>query len=90
MITQELYHAVPIAANATYNAPDGKGIGGFICVTAGTITVTRQQRDATVAGTPVVTAFPVSAGQVYRLAFSIPHGYVVTLAGGASGTLLTA
>lgn len=64
---------------------NGNTIHGFACVTAGTLTIADD------AGTPVLTAFPVAAGTYYILPFLLqtPTGGVVTLAGGASGTLAT-
>lgn len=84
MIHQELYHPEAVAANST-TIVQGQGLGGFIAVTAGTITVTNR------AGVIVLNAFPVSAGAVYGLALFLGiNSYTVTLAGGASGTLLKA
>jgi hypothetical protein len=80
---QERYHAVPLAVNASYTFPSGTptSISGFLCVTAGTITVTRQS------GTIVINGFPCAAGVYYAMPFIIGQNGVVTLAGGASGTL---
>jgi len=88
MIIQEQYHGVPIAADGTYES-SGIGTGGFICVTAGTLSITRRNLTQPLTGVAVLTAFPVSAGTVYGLPILMNAGYTVTLAGGASGTLLT-
>lgn len=85
MVVQERYHGMAMAANSTYSMPQGSsGIGGFICVTAGTLTITGAT------GTILLNAFPVSAGQVYGIPmyFGINGGTTIALAGGASGSLL--
>ena len=45
-IIQERYAPVLLAANATYvfSQSSPSGIGGFLCVTTGTLTVTRLVR----------------------------------------------
>lgn len=82
-ILQERYQPVALGANATYTFPQGypSSVAGFLCVTAGTITVTRES------GLVVINAFPCSAGVYYPMPFHVGHNSVVTLAGGASGTL---
>lgn len=87
MVIQERYHGVAMAANTTLNLT-GSGIGGFVCVTAGTLTV--QVVNAAGATVTLINAFPVSAGQVYGIPlFTGTMGSAsVVLAGGASGTLL--
>lgn len=78
----ERYTPHPMAANASTTV-GGTGLGGFLAVTSGTLTVT----DAN--GTVLVNAVPVTAG-VYTpmpLRSRTSQGYVVQLAGGASGTL---
>ncbi len=82
-ILQERYTPVTFAANGTYNSPSGNtfGIAGFLCVTTGTLTVTRPD------GSVVVNAFPVTGGVYHPMPFYVGSGGTVTLAGGASGTL---
>jgi hypothetical protein len=82
-IIQERYIPVPLAANAVYNFSAGSpsGVAGFLAVTAGTITVTRSD------GTVVLNAIPIAAGTYTPMPFYVGSGAVVTLAGGASGTL---
>src|SRR3546814_17329557 len=78
----ERYKPVVLGVNATYNFPQGaQNIGGFLCVTAGTITVVNQ------AGTTIVNALPVSAGVYYPMPFYLSSGSSgsVTLSGGSSG-----
>jgi hypothetical protein len=80
---KERYTANPMAANATFSFT-GSQLGGFLAVTAGTITIT----DAN--GVAELTAFPCAAGQYVPLPILVNTlGGTVTLAGGASGTLLT-
>lgn len=75
------YHAMPIAATST-NIIRGDRIGGFLCITSGTVTLTRND------GTVLINAFPVTAGQWYFMPFHVgQHGGTFTTAGGASGTL---
>lgn len=82
-IVQERYTPVPIAVSGTYIFPSGTytGIGGLLCITAGTITVTRGD------GTVVIAAFPVTAGTYIPMPFYVGNGATVVLAGGASGVL---
>lgn len=81
---KERYTATPMAANATARF-NGSQLGGFLAVTAGTITITDD------AGVVDLAAFPCAAGQYVPLPILVntPTGGTVTLAGGASGTLLT-
>ncbi len=82
MMIEEAHSAHPMAINATYSITGDK-VYGFLCVTAGTITITRLN------GTDALTAFPVSAGVYYPLPIYLGQpGGTATLAGGASGTLL--
>lgn len=84
MIVRELYKPIPVGVNATVKLnPDQGGLGNFYAVTAGTITIVNN------AGTTVLTAFPVSAGQVVLLQLGMESGSsgTFTTAGGASGTL---
>lgn len=88
MVFQERYTPIPMAADSTFTMNSVNAIGGFIAVTAGTITVARQNQSG--GYTTILNAFPVSAGAVYGLPMYVSaHGGTVTLAGGASGTLLT-
>lgn len=87
MDVQERYDAVPMAADTSRSWHHGSGIAGFIAVTAGTITVSRTN-DLGVASV-VLAPFPVAAGTIYGLPMFLgTNGFTVTLAGGASGTLL--
>lgn len=58
------------------------GLSGFICVTSGTLTVTREN------GTTALNAFPVTAGVYHPIPMDLTSGSTLTLAGGASGTIL--
>lgn len=82
MIVQERYQPAIVGVNSTY-VINGQNLGGFLAVTAGTITVT------TANGTAVLSAFPVSAGVYYPLPFFMGQtGSTLVTAGGASGTVL--
>lgn len=64
-------------------------LGGFLAKTAGTVSITDAD------GTTVLDAFPVAAGIYHPLPMNLAGqrnttGAVVTLGGGASGTLLKA
>jgi hypothetical protein len=80
---QERYTPVSLGVAATYVFPSGSpsGMGGFLCITAGTITVTRAD------GVVVVNAFPMTAGTYVPMPFFLGSGATVTLGAGASGTL---
>lgn len=83
MNIRERYPAKAVGANSTTTIL-GQSIGGFICVTAGTITVKNSR------GTTVLDTMPVSAGVFYPLPIYVgsdPTGQFIT-AGGASGSLL--
>lgn len=80
---KERYTPNPVAANGTV-ALTGTQVGGFLAITAGTITVTEAS------GVVELNAFPVAAGQYVPLVMLLnAPGATFTCAGGASGTLLT-
>lgn len=80
-VVQERYTPLLLTANSTSTLTAGS-LSGFLCKTAGTITVTKNGGDV------VVDAFPVAAGVYYPMPFFLGGaGGKVTLAGGASGTL---
>jgi hypothetical protein len=82
--TKEHYNAKPMGVNASQNC--GASIAGFLAVTAGTLTVTDND------GTVLVAALPVAAGGPFvriPLLSRTSAGCVVSLAGGASGTLFS-
>lgn len=82
---KERYTPVVMAANSEYKY-DGNAIGGFLCVTGGTITVERN--DVAGATTTVINAFPVTAGEYHQIPFYLgSNGATITTSGGASGTL---
>jgi hypothetical protein len=85
MATKEHYNAKPMAVNASQNC--GASIAGFLAATAGTITVT----DGDGSGTVLVNAVPLVAGAFTRIPLLARSsaGCVVSLAGGASGTLFS-
>lgn len=79
---RERYRPQLMGVNATYKVL-GAQIGGFLCNTAGTITITAAD------GTVITNAQPLTAGVYTPLPFALPtaEGATVVLAGGASGTL---
>ena len=82
MNVRERFRPQPMAANSSYTIR-GVNIGGFLATVAGTLTVTDPS------GTVLVNAVPVTAGVYTPLpfVFSTGEGAVVSLAGGAAGTL---
>ena len=83
MNVKEAYTPYNLAANATLQVA-GPQMGGFLCVTGGTLTVTDSE------GAVEVNALPVTAGVYYPIPirFGGAGGGVVTLGGGASGTVM--
>lgn len=81
MQIQEHYNGKPMAANSQLNC--GAGIAGFLPTVSGTLTVTDAD------GSVPVNAVPVTAGIYVKipLGFHTTAGGVVSLAGGAAGTL---
>jgi len=79
---REYYDAIPMAADSTLTRTDGIRVAGFLAKTAGTITVATVTPSVT-----IVDAVPVTAGVYTPMPFNLGKGFVVTLAGGASGTL---
>lgn len=81
MIYRERYTPIDVAANAVVPFAS-EATGGFLCKTAGSITITRAD------GSTVINAQPVSAGIYYPLPFFIGvNGGTFTATLGASGTL---
>ena len=81
---QERYKPVVIAVNSTNTLAATCNIAGFLCKTAGTITVIDSN------GVTVINAVAVSAGIYTPMPFQLAGGgtpIVVTTAGGAAGTL---
>lgn len=79
-LVNELYKAVLIAANGTATLPAVNGVGGFLCTVSGTL-------NATEGGDSIISALGVTAGNFYPLGFAVNDELVVTLSGGAAGTL---
>lgn len=77
---QERYNAIPMAVDSAVSP--GSFIAGFLAWTSGTLTLTSAT------GQTLIDEVPVTAGVYLPLPFSTggPTA-VVTLAGGASGTL---
>jgi hypothetical protein len=87
MNVRERFNPTPMAANAAANVT-GTTLGGFLAKTAGTISVTVKNAQGT--DVLVVDAVPVTAGIYTPIPIIAPAGpgFVVQLAGGASGTLM--
>lgn len=82
---QEQYKAVVVAANATQGFT-GNGVGGFLCVTGGVITIQRLDLNSTYV--TLVNALPVTAGVWHPIPLYVGHlGGQIVASGGASGTL---
>lgn len=76
----EVFTRKACPVNAATVLPVSKGVlGGFVCVTAGTITVTDEDG-------AIVTALPVTAGVYHPLPFGTRGTVTLTTASGASGT----
>lgn len=83
---QERYQPILIGVNGVF-AISGNSIGGFLCKTAGTVTVTKVN-EITGANDTIIDTHPVTAGVYYPLPFHLgSNGGTFTAAGGASGTL---
>lgn len=83
---QERYQPILIGVNGTAII-SGDSIGGFLCKTAGTITVT-EVNEINGAAVTIIDTHPVTAGVYYPLPFFLgSNGGTFTAAGGASGTL---
>lgn len=81
------YRPAPIEVDSTYTS-GGREIGGFLPWTSGTITI---EADVGVSDPyTVVDTMPVTGGIFVEMPMLIDNaqGFTVTLAGGASGTLL--
>lgn len=90
-IVREGGRPLAIAANGTATL-GGNHIMGFLAVVSGTLTVTVQDGSSgAVQSVVVVDAVPVTAGIYTPIPIvipAVPQGIVVTLAGGAKGTLI--
>lgn len=82
MVVQERYTPRIMSADSSLTL-NGPSVAGFICTASGSVSITDDQ------GVAIVTAFPVTAGVFHPLPLFIgEHGGVITLSGGAVGTLL--
>jgi hypothetical protein len=76
----ELYVHKQMAANTNHTFDEAIGLGGFLCTVSGTF-------DADSAGVAVVDALAVTAGVYYPMPFACRGDLVITLSGGAAGTV---
>jgi hypothetical protein len=82
------YSPVVVGVNSTVISKSANAIGGFLAVTAGTITLSNNSvLQATNESFTIISAMPVTAGTWYELPFITQGGYTFTTAGGASGVL---
>lgn len=82
-VIQERYSPLVVGVNATVPIYSSS-IGGFLAITAGTITVTALRSTGSVT---IVNALPVAAGVYYPMPFKLSeNGGSIVAAGGASGT----
>lgn len=80
-VVQERYQPKPMAANSSLKVSK-QSIGGFLCITSGTVSVEDYN------GIVLVDKLPVTAGVYHPIPIYLgQHGGEVVLAGGASGTL---
>lgn len=82
MIVNERYTPTVVGVDSQV-AINSTSVGGFLALTSGTITITRNSS----AG-PFITALPVTAGTYTPIPFYIGGG-TITTADGASGILGT-
>jgi hypothetical protein len=82
-IVQERYNAVQVGVNATADITSN-GLAGFLCLTSGSITISKKSP-----GTPVILPpLSVVASVYYPLPFYLGHdGGTIVASGGASGVL---
>lgn len=84
---RESFNPVPMAADSSYDIK-GSHMGGFLAKTSGTISVVSKDALGTNDVT-LVDAVPVTAGIYTPIPINFPAiNGTVTLAGGASGTLM--
>lgn len=75
------FRILQVGVNATVPVAS-QGIGGFLAITSGTVTINFAD------GAAAISAFPVTAGNWYFMPFYIgQNGGTVITAGGASGVL---
>lgn len=87
MQVRERFSPKLMAADSSL-AITGPYLGGFLAKTSGTISVTAKDALGT-SDVTLVDAVPVTAGGYTPIPIVVPAtGYTVTLAGGASGTLM--
>lgn len=80
---QERYAPLVITGAGTtiVGNSDKNAVGGFLCITAGTLTVQRHD------GSIVVNALPCAAGIYYPMPFYIGYNFVVIAGTGLTGVL---
>lgn len=83
---RENYVPSILAANSSTQVRSGAGeLGGFLCTTAGTITV----YDGIGASGKIIDTMAVTAGVFHSMPFGFGTGLYVVLAGGGAGTMAT-
>lgn len=88
---QEQYAVRVLAAATTYTnigGGDKTGVGGFLCVTAGTLTIVRRGNTLNFpTGEVIINALPCTAGVYYPMPFEIGFNFDVTTGTGLTGVL---
>lgn len=85
----ERYSPVVVGANATVTSQTVNSLGGFLCVTAGNISLANHPLSSPNGVTPTTffSNMPVVAGVYYPMPFRTNGGYTLVASGGASGVL---
>lgn len=88
MYVREKFRPQLLGVNATFTFKS-TSMGGFLAKTSGTLSVSEPTKVDGSAGDLLIDAIPVTAGIYTPMPFQFDHGSgaVLTLAGGASGTL---
>lgn len=85
-VIQERYNPVVVGSNSSVPI-HGNNVGGFLCVTSGTVSLVTNPADGKEA-TTLFTGLPVTAGVYYPIPFYLGrNGGVFTSASGAGGCL---
>jgi hypothetical protein len=82
MQVQETFEHKTMTASGALCGSAGAVLGGFLCVTSGTVALD-YGTDAT--GTDIVPTMAVTAGVFHPMPFSLTREAYATLAGGATG-----
>lgn len=88
MVVSERYSPVVVGVNATVSSSNIASLAGFLCVTAGSISLSSLGEGPILNnGQTLFTSLPVVAGVYYPIPFRVNGGYSLVASGGASGVL---